>query len=87
MTRSAEVKGALGVQWSIYELKNNDFWLPVATAIVSGDANKAEIVTREAMRAAVQTFSKNVARDAPPPAEDKAPQARARRPATRASRA
>ncbi len=83
MTRSAEVKGALGVQWSIYEVKNNDFWLPTATAVASGDADKAEILTREAMRAAVQTFSKSVGQSADPPASDKLPQARARRSGTR----
>ncbi len=86
MTRSAEVKGALGVQWLVYELKNNDFWLPVATAIASGDADKAEIVTREAMRAAVQSFSKSVGHDAATPATYKAPPPRARRSGTRTRR-
>jgi GntR family transcriptional regulator, transcriptional repressor for pyruvate dehydrogenase complex len=84
MTRSAEVKGALGVQWLIYELKNNDFWLPVATAIASGDADKAESVTRDAMRAAVRRFSKSVGHDVATPATDKPPQTRARRSVTRA---
>jgi GntR family transcriptional repressor for pyruvate dehydrogenase complex len=81
MTRSAEVKGALGVQWVLYEIKNNDFWLPVATAIAAGDADKAESVTREAMRAAIQSFSRGVGHDTPTPAIDEAPPARARRPA------
>ena len=51
MTRSAETKGALATQWSIYELRKGEFRLPVATAIASGDADKAELVTRDAMRA------------------------------------
>ena len=62
MTRSAEVKGALAVQWSVYELKKADYWLPVATAIASGDATRAESVVRETTRAAVDRFSASVGR-------------------------
>jgi GntR family transcriptional regulator, transcriptional repressor for pyruvate dehydrogenase complex len=88
MTRSAETKGALATQWSIYELRKGEFRLPVATAIASGDADKAELVTRDAMRAAVQNFSASVGRDAATPAKDPppAPAARARRGGARTSR-
>ncbi len=92
MTRSAEAGGGLSTQWSVYELRKGDFRLPVATAIASGDANKAEAVTREAMRTAVQSFGASTGQGAPAPAlaapekPQPAPQARPRRPA-RAPRA
>ncbi len=88
MTRSAETKGALATQWSIYELRKGEFRLPVATAIASGDADKAELVTRDAMRAAVQSFSASIGRDAAAPAKDPppAPPTRARRGGARTSR-
>jgi GntR family transcriptional repressor for pyruvate dehydrogenase complex len=74
MTRSAEVKGALAVQWSVYELKKADYWLPVATAIAAGDANRAESVTRETMRAAVDRFSANIGRAATSPTRPETPE-------------
>jgi GntR family transcriptional repressor for pyruvate dehydrogenase complex len=89
MTRSAEVKGALAMQWLAYELRKGEFRLPVATAIASGDSLEAEAVTREAMREAVQSFATSIGRDATtidaekpqPPAQE-----RPRRAGTRASR-
>ena len=73
MTRSVEVKGALAIQWSVYELKKGDFRLPIATAIASGDASRAESVTREAMRAAVENFEASVGNTAPPEVEKSRP--------------
>lgn len=63
MTRSAEASGGLSTQWSVYELRKGEFRLPIAKAIASGDANKAEAVTRDAMRAAVQSFATSIGRD------------------------
>jgi GntR family transcriptional repressor for pyruvate dehydrogenase complex len=81
MTRSAEVKGALAVQWSVYELRKADYWLPVATAIVSGDASRAESVTRETMRTAVDRFATSIGRTATPPAPPETPATRQAQPA------
>ncbi|HTB76175.1 MAG TPA: GntR family transcriptional regulator [Polyangiaceae bacterium] len=86
MTRSAEVKGALAVQWSVYELKKADYWLPVATAIASGDANGAESLTRETMRAAVDRFSASIARAATSPATPETPETRPPQPVSPARR-
>jgi DNA-binding FadR family transcriptional regulator len=91
MTRSAEVKGALAAQWSVFELRKADFWFPVATAIAAGDANKAEALTRDAMREAVDSFAGSMGRGETPPGQTsgmppKAP-ARSRPRVTRRSRA
>jgi GntR family transcriptional regulator, transcriptional repressor for pyruvate dehydrogenase complex len=89
MTRSAEVDGTLATQWSVYELRKADYWHPVAAAIAAGDADKAEAVTRDAMREAVDSFARSMGREAPPahPSEKaaKAP-ARSRPRVTRRSR-
>jgi GntR family transcriptional repressor for pyruvate dehydrogenase complex len=76
MTRSAEVKGAAAIQWSVYELANAEYRLPVATAIASGDAGRAEAVTRESMRAAVDSFAASIGQGAPSPGAPKRPGAR-----------
>ncbi len=75
MTRSVEIKGALAIQWSVHELKNTEFRLPIATAIASGDESRAEMVARDAMRIAVDSFEASISGKAPPDAE-KPPAAR-----------
>ena len=86
MTRSAEVKGALAVQWSVYELRKADYWLPVATAIASGDASRAESLTRETMRAAVDRFSASIGRAATSPTTPETPETRPPQPVSPARR-
>jgi GntR family transcriptional repressor for pyruvate dehydrogenase complex len=83
MTRSVEVKGTLAIQWSVYELKKGEFRLPIATAIASGDAARAEAVTRAAMRAAVENFEASIGDKAPPEVEKSSPSKRARVKASR----
>jgi hypothetical protein len=80
MTRSAEVQGSLSTQWSVYELRKADYWHPVAMAIAAGDANKAESVTRDAMRDAVDSFAGSMGRAEAPPshASEKSAKAPAR---------
>jgi GntR family transcriptional regulator, transcriptional repressor for pyruvate dehydrogenase complex len=62
MIRSTEAKGVLAMQWAVYELRKTDYHLPVALAIAAGDAGKAEAMTRETMRAGVDSFAKTLGR-------------------------
>ena len=58
-------------------MKQNDYRVPLAAAIASGDARKAEASTRDAMRAAVDLFAASVPRRAnaatasPAPSEER----------------
>jgi DNA-binding FadR family transcriptional regulator len=85
MMRSVEVKGAIAIQWSVYELKKADYWRPVAQAIATGDASKAEELTRQFMRIAAENFSSSMGSVASASVPEKAPPARRPRRA-RASR-
>jgi GntR family transcriptional regulator, transcriptional repressor for pyruvate dehydrogenase complex len=91
MTRSAEVKGGTAKQWAVDELRRAAFRLPVAAAIASGDASRAESVARDSMRAGVDRFAASVGLATHPPAlasekSPKPPRSRARPRATRTSR-
>jgi GntR family transcriptional repressor for pyruvate dehydrogenase complex len=86
MVRSADAKGTLGVQWAVFELQGGDYRLPVATAIASGDANRAETVTRDAMRGAVDAFARSVGRGGPGPDAEKSAPSAPRRASSRPAR-
>jgi GntR family transcriptional repressor for pyruvate dehydrogenase complex len=73
LVRSAQASGALGLQWSVAEVKQNDYRVPLAAAIASGDARKAEASTRDAMRAAVDLFAASVPKRANAAAAPPAP--------------
>jgi GntR family transcriptional repressor for pyruvate dehydrogenase complex len=66
MVRSAQASGGFGQHWALGELKQNDYRVPLAAVIASGDAAKAEATTRDAMRAAVDLFSASMGRSAKP---------------------
>ena len=74
MVRSSQASGGLGLHWSMAELKKNEYRVPLAALIASGDAGKAEAITRDAMRAAIDLFAAHTSRAArPEPAPEPAP--------------
>jgi GntR family transcriptional repressor for pyruvate dehydrogenase complex len=74
MVRSSQASGGLGLHWSMAELKKNEYRVPLAALIASGDAGKAEAITRDAMRAAIDLFAAHTNRAVKPePAPEPAP--------------
>jgi len=70
MVRSSQASGGLGLHWAMAELKKNEYRVPLAALVASGDAAKAEATTRDAMRAAIDLFAAHTSRvSAPTPAE------------------
>jgi DNA-binding FadR family transcriptional regulator len=71
MIRSSQANGALAIHWVAEQLKLDDFRRAVAAAIASGDARKAEALTREAMRAESERFAVAIGKGRERPVEAK----------------
>jgi GntR family transcriptional regulator, transcriptional repressor for pyruvate dehydrogenase complex len=56
--RTARSANELSVAWTAAELKRTKFRLPIAEAILAGDADRAEREVRNAMRAQLETTKK-----------------------------
>jgi GntR family transcriptional regulator, transcriptional repressor for pyruvate dehydrogenase complex len=65
--------GPFAHQWSIHEVKSSDYRGPLAAAIASGDAAKAEAMTRDAMRTPIEAFKKGLGQGALAPSGSAAP--------------
>jgi GntR family transcriptional repressor for pyruvate dehydrogenase complex len=74
MIRSSQANGKLAMHWVAEQLKLDDFRRAVAAAIASGDAHKAEALTREAMRAEAERFAVAIGKG-----REQAPEAKPRR--------
>ncbi len=62
MVRCSYAMGEAGRSWSVFEIRASKHRLPIATAIASGNAAKAEAETRVAMQAAVDAFARRAQR-------------------------
>jgi GntR family transcriptional regulator, transcriptional repressor for pyruvate dehydrogenase complex len=71
LIKGSYAMGRLAEDWSAGELRSNGYRTAIARAIVSGDADKAEAETREAMRKAVAVFASSF--DVPAEAAFKTP--------------
>ncbi len=49
--------GEVAKEWFIAEIRASDYRMPIALAVRDGDADKAEAIARQIMRAAVDAFS------------------------------
>ena len=64
LIKSAQAMGQMAEEWTARELRANDYRAAIAKAIAEGDAARAEVATRDAMRKAVDVLASRVPRSA-----------------------
>ncbi len=62
LVEGAHGMGDVAKEWFIKEIRASDYRMPIALAVLAGDADKAEAVARDIMRTAVEAFDVSLGR-------------------------